>query len=501
MPLRGRERGQQVGAAERRRNAVLRLLCGAGRFHRLLGPAITRATGMPPAAALFVALMFSGWAVAITLSIPHLSVHDVVSLLPLLAFTAIAGRYNLGIYTSGSYVTMTMAANLAAGILHGPAGAMLSGTIAALSIWQKRPKLRAVLFNLGNISLSSAAGAWLFMLVTSAGPRAQPAIQAPAALISGMVIPFFETILLTCIITLTQQRPAHEVWVETFRWSVLYWMGSGLLGLGLALSYRSAGLTGLLAFTGPVLLLRYAMKQYLDHTTRSVQELHARNQALEQANREIQAMTARLQETYAGTLEALVAALDARDRETRGHSVRVSRLTMLLARELGVQEGTQEWLDMERGSLLHDIGKIGVADAILRKPGKLADDEWAEMRRHARIGYEMLKDIPFLAGAAEIVACHHERWDGKGYPRGLAGEQIPLGARIFALADAFDAMATDRPYRRARSYEECKAEIVRCAGTQFDPRVVEAFLRVYPRWVEFHRESLRRLGAEHSEVA
>ncbi len=278
-------------------------------------------------------------------------------------------------------------------------------------------------------------------------------------------------------------------------------MGAGLLALGLALSYRSAGLTGLLAFIGPILLIRYAMKKYLDHTTRSVQELQAHNQALEQANREIQAMTARLQETYAGTLEALVAALDARDRETRGHSVRVSRLTMLLARELGVQEGTREWLDMERGSLLHDIGKIGVADAILRKPGKLADDEWAEMRRHARIGYEMLKDIPFLAGAAEIVACHHERWDGKGYPRGLAGEAIPLGARIFALADAFDAMATDRPYRRARSYEECKAEIVRCAGTQFDPRVVEAFLRVYPRWVEFHRESLRRLGAQHSEVA
>ncbi len=278
-------------------------------------------------------------------------------------------------------------------------------------------------------------------------------------------------------------------------------MGMGLLALGLALSYRSAGLTGLLAFIGPILLVRYSVKQYLDHTASSVQELHARNQALEQANREIQAMTARLQETYAGTLEALVAALDARDRETRGHSVRVSRLTMLLACELGVQEGTQEWLDMERGSLLHDIGKIGVADAILRKPGKLADEEWVEMRRHARIGYEMLKDIPFLAGAAEIVACHHERWDGKGYPRGLAGEQIPLGARIFALADAFDAMATDRPYRRARSYEECKAEIVRCAGTQFDPRVVEAFLRVYPRWVEYHRESLRRLGAEHSEVA
>jgi len=357
------------------------------------------------------------------------------------------------------------------------------------------------LFNLGNLSLCNAIGTALFVSIVSIAEQIRDVIQMPAALLASLVISLAETVAVAAIISLTQRCPLRLVWTENFRWSLPYWMGAGLLALGLALSYRSAGLTGLLAFIGPILLIRYAMKQYLDHTTRSVQELHARNQALEHANREIQAMTARLQETYAGTLEALVAALDARDRETRGHSVRVSRLTMLLAKELGVPEGTQEWLDIERGSLLHDIGKIGVADAILRKPGKLADDEWAEMRRHARIGYEMLKDIPFLAGAAEIVACHHERWDGKGYPRGLAGEQIPLGARIFALADAFDAMATDRPYRRARSYEECKAEIVRCAGTQFDPRVVEAFLRVYPRWVEFHRESLRRLGAEHSEVA
>ncbi len=254
-------------------------------------------------------------------------------------------------------------------------------------------------------------------------------------------------------------------------------MGAGLLALGLALSYRSAGLTGLLAFIGPILLIRYAMKKYLDHTTRSVQELQAHNQALEQANREIQAMTARLQETYAGTLEALVAALDARDRETRGHSVRVSRLTMLLARELGVQEGTREWLDMERGSLLHDIGKIGVADAILRKPGKLADDEWAEMRRHARIGYEMLKDIPFLAGAAEIVACHHERWDGKGYPDGLAGLDIPFGARVIAVADSYDAMTSDRPYRPALAHHVAMGELRRNAGLQFDPEIVAAFER------------------------
>jgi HD-GYP domain-containing protein (c-di-GMP phosphodiesterase class II) len=142
---------------------------------------------------------------------------------------------------------------------------------------------------------------------------------------------------------------------------------------------------------------------------------------------------------------------------------------------MGVSESQLRFVHW--GAIIHDVGKIGVSDAILRKPGALTDAKWAEMRRHPEIGYAMLKDIAFLRPALDIVRYHHERYDGAGYPVGLAGEEIPLAARIFAAVDAYDAMTSDRPYRRARSREEALAEIQRLAGAEFDPRVVQVLLR------------------------
>ncbi len=173
---------------------------------------------------------------------------------------------------------------------------------------------------------------------------------------------------------------------------------------------------------------------------------------------------------------AIVGALDLRDVETEGHSVRVQGLSVAIARELGCSEDDIEIIGL--GALLHDIGKIGVSDRVLRKPGPLTDDEWEEIKRHPELGYRFLRKLTIASRVADIVRAHHERWDGRGYPLGLAGEAIPLGARIFAVADAFDAMTSDRPYRRALTRDAAIAEIARCSGTQFDPRVVEAFLRV-----------------------
>jgi response regulator RpfG family c-di-GMP phosphodiesterase len=181
-----------------------------------------------------------------------------------------------------------------------------------------------------------------------------------------------------------------------------------------------------------------------------------------------------LEATYSQTLWSLVAALDAREHETGNHSQRVVRYCLAIARRIGLPE--RDLPDLGRGALLHDIGKIGVPDAILLKPGALDASEWREMRRHPQIGYEILRSIHFLAASAEMVLCHQERFDGGGYPRGLAGEQIPVGARIFAIADTYDAMTSDRPYRKALPAEAARAEISRCAGTQFDPRCADAFL-------------------------
>jgi putative nucleotidyltransferase with HDIG domain len=185
-----------------------------------------------------------------------------------------------------------------------------------------------------------------------------------------------------------------------------------------------------------------------------------------------------LEASYSQTLWTLVAALDAREHETSDHSQRVVRYTLAVATRLGIAE--RELPDIGRGALLHDIGKIGVPDAILLKPDRLTPDEWVEMRRHPQTGSNILRPIDFLAVPAEIVLSHQERFDGGGYPRGLAGEAIPIGARIFAIADTFDAMTSDRPYRRGGSREQARREIARCSGTQLDPRCADAFLSLSP---------------------
>ncbi|MCC7381352.1 MAG: response regulator [Deltaproteobacteria bacterium] len=177
-----------------------------------------------------------------------------------------------------------------------------------------------------------------------------------------------------------------------------------------------------------------------------------------------------ISETYRITLESLVTALDARECETGSHSQRVVRFSLAIGDRMGVTGQGRD--DLARGALLHDIGKIGVPDHILLKPARLTEDEWIEMRKHPEIGARIISGIEFLAPAADIVLAHQERWDGQGYPRRLRGDQIPLGARIFAVADTIDAITTDRPYRRGRSFGHAREELLRCSGTQFDPAVV-----------------------------
>ena len=178
---------------------------------------------------------------------------------------------------------------------------------------------------------------------------------------------------------------------------------------------------------------------------------------------------------YEEFVESLAEALDQRERETGLHSKRVATHTLLLASHHYRKE--KDLREVYWGSLLHDIGKIGVPDAVLLKPAQLSDEEWHIMREHPRNGHLILQKLPFLAMAADIVLCHEERFDGSGYPAGLRGEEIPLAAILFAIIDTLDAMTFDRPYRKALPFDVAKAEILRMAGSQFDPRAVETFLR------------------------
>lgn len=183
-----------------------------------------------------------------------------------------------------------------------------------------------------------------------------------------------------------------------------------------------------------------------------------------------------LSKAYEQTLTTLMRALDAREKEIGSHSERVMNYTQLLAGTCGVHNAALS--QMAKGALLHDIGKIGVSDNILLKPGKLTDEEWLEMKKHPQIGSDILAGVPFLQEAAEFVLTHHERFDGKGYPLGLKGEEIPLSSRIFAIVDTLDAMTSDRPYRKALPFSTMLEEIKRCNGTQFDPEIVALFLTI-----------------------
>ena len=194
-----------------------------------------------------------------------------------------------------------------------------------------------------------------------------------------------------------------------------------------------------------------------------------------------------LERSYDITLEALGDALDLKDAETEGHSKRVTAFTIAIARAMGVS--AEHIRVIARGAFLHDIGKMAIPDAILRKPAKLDPDEIVIMREHCYRGYQMLKKIPFLAEASEIVYSHQERFDGTGYPRGLKGEEIPIGSRIFSIADTLDAITSDRPYRPAQSVQAAREEIERWSGRQFDPEVVKTFLSMPENiWTDLRKE-------------
>lgn len=201
---------------------------------------------------------------------------------------------------------------------------------------------------------------------------------------------------------------------------------------------------------------------------------------LEQKVREqtevIRTVMGEINQAYEHTLAALIRALDAREKETGCHSERVMNYALLLAQTAGINaEGLNT---LAKGALLHDIGKIGVSDNILLKPAKLNVGEWEIMRQHPAVGYDILSGIRYFEEAAQLVLSHHECYDGSGYPHGLRGEEIPISARIFALVDTLDAMTSDRPYRKALTYEDVRAEVIQCSGGQFDPSLVDVFLTI-----------------------
>jgi diguanylate cyclase (GGDEF)-like protein/putative nucleotidyltransferase with HDIG domain len=365
----------------------------------------------------------------------------------------------------------TSAAPLIAGVLlFGPVGAVLLSVVLAGTAWIKnRGQLNRLFFDVTNNLISSSIIAG-FVSLTKTSITSYPAyVQLALALMAGIIVFMSSTAQISGVVSLTLGRPPRKVWKEEFRWLWPYYLAFGASAFGMILGYSFAGLFGIVALIVPVLTLRYSQIQYIEHTKDMVNQLRTNNVELEKQGQEISTLNEEL-------LLTLATIIDLRDPYTLGHSKRVAEYAVLIAKELGL---SKEQIDLVRkGGLLHDIGKLGIPETILFKPGKLTHEEYQVIKQHTTHGAEIVEACHSLHTLIPIIRHHHERYDGCGYPDNLLSHQIPLEARIIGLADALEAMASDRHYRKGLGIQEIVDEITKYSGTQFSPAVVGAFLKV-----------------------
>lgn len=436
--------------------------------------------------AVLIASVFAAGSVALTAAIWAAPPHDGLGVTAVILLAALSERAAFRLYRDG-WVSLGFALVVFSAVWFGPGAAVLVSAAAVISGYLFTDRSREkLLFNFGQANLAAVAGCAAIAPLPPGGEGiVGAALLVLEGLIAGAAMYAVSSTLVASVMAIDRGRSFSEVYWENFAWLLPHYLAVAATSGGFAAVYANLGVPGLIVLTVPLAAARYAMKQVVDKTRQHVLRLEEANEELRRAYVEIRNMSDELREAYHGTLESLVAALDMRDQETRGHSARVAKHALDIAHMLGIRD--PEELEMiYRGALMHDVGKIGVPDAILRKPGPLTEEEWEFMRRHPALGYRILAQVPHLRPAARIVLAHHEHWDGSGYPRGLRGEAIPLGARIFAVCDAFDAIVSDRPYRAGSPPIVAREEILRCAGQQFDPMVVEAFEALFPVWEEEH---------------
>jgi diguanylate cyclase (GGDEF)-like protein len=412
------------------------------------------------------------------------------SLILMIGIGIISRSVRVSLYGLGS-ISNHFVVIMAGIILLGPTGAMILAAIAGIICWPWRGQARTYIFDGGSYALIAGllgllepfliehfpVGSWFNLPLIGHG------------LVLGAICYVLNAGLTIAIMSISSHYNPYTLWRERFVWFIPYTLTFGVLAVFMAQAGTAFGPVGLLIFAAPAFMILLATKQYLDQTRASVTALNEAHQRLSTLNQQLSDSVEELQQSYTATLEAFSGMLDARDSETEGHSKRVVRCAVAIGKAMGISD--EEMASLEVGALLHDIGKVGVSDQILRKNGPLTPDEWLEMRKHPEIGYGLTSRISFLDHASPIVRHHHERWDGTGYPDGLCGENIPLAARIFAVADSFDAMISDRPYRRGLPLEQIIGELKRGTGKQFDPQVVNIFISLImdDAWLASIREA------------
>ena len=407
--------------------------------------------------------------VLLGLNIRPVPFEDWVGLAIFALLVLLAEGLSIDIYVKETSVS-TSAAPLIAGILlFGPVGILVLSLVqAATALIKHGSRISRLYFNAGNQII---AGMLCYELVALTG---QPftslpvQVQVGLSLLSAIIIYFSTTILITVAIDLNTGQPFSQVWAERFRWLAPFYLAMGLMAYALIFGYHSNGLVGVLVILVPLLLLRYSQKIYIDRTKEMVTQLRANNIELQQQSGEISQINEEL-------LLALSRVIELRDPYCLGHSHRVASNATEIAKMVGLPQERIEAI--RKAALLHDLGKLGIPEPILFKPSRLTPKEYETVKEHVPLAGEILKTIHSLHSLIPMVLHHHERYDGSGYPNGLAAEDILIEGRILALADALDAMASDRPYRRALNRDEIIKEIQDNSGTQFDPELVAKILK------------------------
>jgi putative nucleotidyltransferase with HDIG domain len=399
----------------------------------------------------------------------------------------------------GSSVSVSIAVNFAAALFAGvPGVACVSAVIVLAHYLQRRPVWYKTAFNWATHVLAGLVPVLTInLLAIPLQVSNLPLLAIPVA-IAALAYYAIEAGLIATAISLSEGKNIMATWREQFQWLASHYLVLCMMGLFLGIAYTALGAVGVIVFLLPVLMMSYAQRQYIKRTEGSVRELQRMYQELTLANREIVSASKAMRQLNEELFLTLAKIIDARDPYLSGHSAKVADYATAIALELGLSAERVEHL--RQAAFLHDIGKIGISEQVLHKPGKLTRREYEQVRAHASLGAEFLETSQGLRHLASFVRHHHERWDGTGYPAGLRREQIPLEARILAVSDSFEAMASDRPHRRAISLGEILAEARHCVGTQFDPAVVEALARVIEQ--EEHRlvvNSAREVAPDHAD--
>jgi len=368
----------------------------------------------------------------------------------LLALTLALQMFSVQVYNRGS-VSVSGIGIVASAILFNAGTAMAIAIATALVQWVRtRQELYKATFDVANLALSAAAAALVFTALND--------VRLLAATLAGTAFAIVNNGLLCLAMSLAERTSWTKIWFERFHWARFHFALFGPVALAATVAYEQVGTAGLVAFTLPPALMILSVRQYLQRTAASVEEIREANLNLRRAHKD--------------TIAALSRSMEAKDVYTGGHTERVADVAVGLARRLGYRD--EELEAIEIGALLHDIGKIGVPGEVLRKNGPLTDDEWELVKKHPLISDYILSELDLHPFVRQCARSSHERIDGAGYPEGLSGDQIPLPARIVFVADALDALTSTRPYRPARPMHAALAEIRAHAGTQFCPRVVSA---------------------------